>query len=400
MMWVALRVLRPYLVGAVVVSAVAAGYVWFAAGVVQRQLDRAGVPGCGDPNECYPHGAALDAVLGMEVVAEFVPGLLGLVLGAALLARGGGGDPPAERGRWVLVRSGWVLAAGLICCGAVAAAHRSVATRYTVLADDTYELLQLLHLNNAAYMVAQTLVIAAFAGVVGLGDGRVPRTLVLTALAGPFVVMVGDGVAALLWTLLGALTGWTGSAGGDLFVLDPFAYTAGVVLAAGAVALVLLARRAATGKGGQRGSASPGRLSVRDAPLGGVSKSNVEVAVAPGRTSKALVVRERRTTAPADTLMSVAATWRGARPGLLKRTVMLMWSPVSTSTSVTTVAGAARCGADGPASANVGDTTPATPPIARPAAVARRTALSVPRPSPMTMRVPPEGFDRQRHTTG
>ncbi|GAA1513954.1 hypothetical protein GCM10009827_030760 [Dactylosporangium maewongense] len=247
MMGLALRLLRPYLVAAAVVSAVATGYVWFAAGTVQRQLDQAGVPRCGDPNDCYPHGAALDAVLGMELVAAFVPALPGLVLGAALLARRPGGDPPAERGRWVLVRSGWVLGAGLICCGAVGVAHRSVATRYTALADDTYELLQLLHLNNAAYMVAQTLVVAAFAGVAGLGAGRVPRTLVLTALAGPFVVMVGDGVAALLWTLLGALTGWTGPAGGDLFVLDPFAYTASAVLAAGAVGLVLLARRAATG---------------------------------------------------------------------------------------------------------------------------------------------------------
>jgi hypothetical protein len=259
MTWLALRLLRPYLLVAATVAAAATAYVLHAAGVVQRQLDGAGVPDCLDPNLCYPNGGALNAVLGMELVAAFVPPLLGLILGVALFAREREEDTIAfvltqsvPRERWVLTKLGCALAAGIACAGSVATAHRLVGIRYTVLANDTYELLQLLHLNNVAYMVGQTAVLIALAGVLGLVTGRTLPTLVLSVIGGPFVMMAAGGIAVLLFYPLGVLTGGTdpaddstpGTFADDMTAMDPFAYLAGAVLGAGVVALALLARRA------------------------------------------------------------------------------------------------------------------------------------------------------------
>ena len=250
MTWLALRLLRPYLIVAATVTAAATGYVRYGTTVVQQQLDLARTPDCTDPNVCYPSGSALDAVLGMELVAAFVPPLLGLILGVALFAREREDDTIAfaltqstSRGHWVLTKFGCALTAGLACGGMVALTHRLVATRYTALASDTYEMLQLLHLDNAAYMVAQTLVVIALAGVLGLSTGKVLRTLVLTTVCGPLAVLIGDGVAVLLWSVLGLLIGPPRPAAGDLFVLDPLAYLAAAVLLGGVVTLVLLGRR-------------------------------------------------------------------------------------------------------------------------------------------------------------
>jgi hypothetical protein len=237
----ALRLLRPYLIVAAAVATAATAYVLHAAAVVQQQLDRAGQSGCTDPNVCYPHGAALNAVLGMELCAAFVPALLGLILGPALFAREREDDTIAfvltqsiSRRRWVLTKFAWALAAGGLCCSAVALTHRLVATRYTALASDTYEMLQLLHLNNAAYMVSQTLILIALGGAVGLSTGRTLRTLVLTVVGGPFAVMIAAGVAVMLSYPLLVLTG---ASGGSL------AYLAGAVGGAGVLVLVLLAPR-------------------------------------------------------------------------------------------------------------------------------------------------------------
>ena len=256
MMWLAVRLLRPYLIVAATVTAAATGYIWYAATVVQQHLNLTGMPDCADPNDCYPSGSAIDAVLGMELVAAFVPPLLGLILGVALFAREREDDTIAfvltqstTRGRWVLTKFGCALTAGLACAASVALAHRLVATRYTALASDTYEMLQLLHINNAAYMVAQTLVVIALGGVVGLSTGRVLPTLVLTAVGGPFAVLIGVGVAALLWSLLGRpapAAADPADYSGDLFTLDPVAYLAGAVLLAGVIVLMLLGRRVGT----------------------------------------------------------------------------------------------------------------------------------------------------------
>ena len=98
-------------------------------------------------------------------------------------------------------------------------------------------------------MVAQTLVVIALGGVVGLSTGRVLPTLVLTAVGGPFAVLIGVGVAALLWSLLGRpapAAADPADYSGDLFTLDPVAYLAGAVLLAGVIVLMLLGRRVGT----------------------------------------------------------------------------------------------------------------------------------------------------------
>lgn len=250
MTWLALRLMRPYLVTAAAVAGAATAYLWHAAGVVQRQLDAAGVPGCHDPNVCYPHGSALNAVFGMELVAAFVPPALGLLLGVALFARERADDTVAfvlvqaiSRSRWVFVKAGWTLAAAVTCSGLVALTHRLLATRYTVLANDTYELLQLLHLNNAAYMVAQAVVLTALGGLLGMSTGSTTRTLALSVAAGPVVWLAAGAVGVLL---LVPLHGLVTAPDGDLFLMDPLAYLTGAAAGAMAVGLTLLTPRAGT----------------------------------------------------------------------------------------------------------------------------------------------------------
>lgn len=241
----AVRLLRPYLLVSALLTAVTTAHTLWGASVVQGQLDAAGVPDCLDPNVCYPRGAALDAVFGMELGAAFVPPLLGLILGVALFAREREEDTIAfvltqsiSRRRWVLTKFGWALAAALTCATVVAGTHRLVATRYTVLADDTYEMLHLLHLDNVGYIVGQTAVLTALAGVLGLTTGRVLRTLVLTAVAGPFAFMTAAGVAVGLAYALHPFLPDDGPS-----TMDPLAYLIGAVACAGAAALVLLAPR-------------------------------------------------------------------------------------------------------------------------------------------------------------
>lgn len=272
MTWLTLRLLRPYLVVAAVITVAATAVIGHGAAVVRRQLVGTGRPDCLDPNDCYPQGAALDAVLRMELVAAFVPALLGLVLGVALFSREREEDTVAfvltqsvPRRRWVLTKFGWALAAGLLCATVVGTVHRLVATRYTVLANDTYEMLQLLHLNNVAYMAAQTATVVTFAGLVGLVTGRTLRTLVVSVFAGPFVFLTAIAVTAMLGNLLrlplGA--GPDGSAAdptdfvGDLYTLDPFAYLTSVVVAVGVVVTVLLT---ANRPGTPAGAATAARL--------------------------------------------------------------------------------------------------------------------------------------------
>ncbi len=88
-------------------------------------------------------------------------------------------------------------------------------------------------------MVAQTLVLIALGGAVGLSVGRTLRTLVLTVVAGPFALMAAAGVAVMLSYPLR----YVSAPAGDLYLLDPLAYLIGGVAGAGAIALVLLAPR-------------------------------------------------------------------------------------------------------------------------------------------------------------
>lgn len=237
MTWLTLRLLRPYLIAALTLTAAATAYLLHAAGVVQRQLDAVGMPDCRDPNLCYPHDGALNAVLGMELIAAFLPPLLGLILGVAVFA------PEREQGtvdfaltqsvprtRWVRTKLGWALAAGLVCAVPVAAVHRFSSVRYTVLANDTYELLQVFHLENVGFMVAQTVLLVALGGVLGLSTGRTLPTLLLTAVTGPFAFMAAAAVAVMLAYPLQPV---------------PFPYLVSAVVGLVVLGLVLLAPRVA-----------------------------------------------------------------------------------------------------------------------------------------------------------
>lgn len=233
--WPAFRALRLPLLVAGVLAAAAVGYVVAASTVVQRQLDAAGEPGCLDPNVCYPQGAALDAVLGMELTAAFVPALIGLVLGVPLLRRGA-------------ASLGVALSAGAVLTGAVALAYRLVGARYTVLANDTYEGLQLLHLNHPAFMVALSLVLVALGAVCGLRTGRVLPTLALTVAGWPLALITaygGVGLVAGVWVAVfgepPASEG--GSFADDIGLFDGVGYAAAAILALCVAGLVLAARR-------------------------------------------------------------------------------------------------------------------------------------------------------------
>lgn len=253
MTWLALRLLRPFLITAAALAAAATAVTLHGAAVV-----RARSGDCVDPNLCYPHGPALDAVLRMELVAACVPPLVGLILGVALFARDRENDTVAfvltqsiSRRRWVSTMFGWALGGGLACTSLVAVTHRLVATRYTVLANDTYEGLQLLHLNNIAFMLAWTALPIALGGVIGLAHGRVLPTLVLTVLSTPLALLSTACVAGLLLSgvtlVLGSTDEPPGSFVDDLYTLDPLAYLTGAVAAVAVLGLVLWAPRLARG---------------------------------------------------------------------------------------------------------------------------------------------------------
>nr|BFE60686.1 hypothetical protein GCM10020063_052120 [Dactylosporangium thailandense] len=121
MTWLAWRTSRPYvLIGAGVV-ALSTVVLFLAAATVQAQLNADGRPGCVNPNHCYPHGGALDAVLAMQLVAAFVPTLLGLLLGVPLFAPERADDTVAfaltqsvSRGRWALTKFAVAVSAGAL----------------------------------------------------------------------------------------------------------------------------------------------------------------------------------------------------------------------------------------------------------------------------------------------
>jgi hypothetical protein len=255
MTWLTLRLLRPYLVVAGLVTAAATGYLLAAAGTVQRHLDEAGLPDCRDPNLCWPEGDAMQAIFGSQLIAALVPPLIGVILGVALFAREREEDTAAfaltqstPRGRWVLTKLGWALTAGVVGTGIVAVTHRVFTAPYTVLANDNYELIELLHLNHPGYMTAQTAVLIAIAGLVGLRTGRTLPTLVLTAAGWPLALIVAFLGVNLLARPLQALTGEAAPAAGGSFeddyaLADAFGWAATVLLALGVTGLVLLARR-------------------------------------------------------------------------------------------------------------------------------------------------------------
>ncbi|MFI7601978.1 hypothetical protein [Actinoplanes sp. NPDC049681] len=257
MTWLALRLLRPYLIVAVLVSGLSTAFLGYASGVVQRQLDARGMPDCVNPNLCWPTGSAMHAILGMELVAALVPVVIGLVLGVPLFAREREEGTVAyvltqsvPRGRWVVTKLLCALTAGALCTAVPALTYRLVAARYTLLANDLYELIELLHLNHVGFMVMQTVLTAAVAGLLGLIYGRTLRTLVVSLVWWPFgIAAVYAGVALLPF---GAGPGagpqfspdddryWTA----DISFADGLGYAATVLMIAYVLVTVLIARRA------------------------------------------------------------------------------------------------------------------------------------------------------------
>ncbi|MFG1921891.1 hypothetical protein [Cryptosporangium sp. NPDC048952] len=220
-----LRSLRVPLTLATLVAAVSTTYVVFASVLVQRQLDADGVPGCLDPNVCYPHGAAMDAVFGMELNAAITPALIGVILGVGLFRRASA--------------LGVALSAGVVLTGMVATVHRLVGARYTVLANDTYEGVQLLHLNHPMFMIMVTLVVAAL----GARLGRTPGP---TRGRWPIVLVVTYLVVGLAGVLAWQVAAPTGSYAADIGLADGVGYVASALLAGFLAALIATTRGGTT----------------------------------------------------------------------------------------------------------------------------------------------------------
>ncbi|MEV4639963.1 ABC transporter permease subunit [Actinoplanes sp. NPDC049548] len=258
MTWLAIRLLRPYLIISVLISGVSTAFLVHGSAVVQRQLDARGMPGCVNPNLCWPTGPAMNAILGMELVAAFVPVLIGLVLGVPLFAREREEGTVAfvlsqsvSRRRWVVTKLACALVAGGLCTAVVALTYRLLVARYTLLANDLYELLELLHLNHVGFMVMQTVFTTAVAGLLGLVYGRTLRTLVVSLVWWPFGVAAVYAGVALLPVAPGS--GVAGDSGfspdddrywtADISYADGFGYAATVLMIVYVVTTVLLARR-------------------------------------------------------------------------------------------------------------------------------------------------------------
>jgi hypothetical protein len=254
-----LRLLRPYLIVAGLLTVAVTGYLFSAAAVIQRQLDAQGLPDCRDPNLCWPHGAAMTAVFGIELTAAVTPLVIGLVLGVALFARERAEDTTAfaparstPRGRWVLAKLGWALAAGTVCTGTVAVTHRLVTAPLTVLANDTYEMLELLHLNHPGFMTAQTAVTIVLAALAGLRSGRTLPTLVVAVAGLPAAMLCAFAGAGLLAVPLQAAFGnssqpaASASFAGDFALADGLGWTVTALLAVGVAVLTLVASRTTT----------------------------------------------------------------------------------------------------------------------------------------------------------
>jgi hypothetical protein len=227
MNWLALRLLRPYLIVAAALSAASAAFVLIGARVIRRQADAHGVvvadyaPDrtglCETLVSCLPAGTATNLAQAIVLVAAFVPLLIGLILGVPLFAREREESTDAfvltqsvPRSRWLFTKLRWALTAGVICTAAVAVTFRLAAARYTLILDGpAYSLLGELHKNNVGFMVMQTVLITALAGVLGLAGGRTLRTLVVTVAAWPVALVVAQLGGLMLGMLAYLLTSWS-----------------------------------------------------------------------------------------------------------------------------------------------------------------------------------------------
>jgi ABC-type transport system involved in multi-copper enzyme maturation permease subunit len=267
MNWLALRLLRPYLIVAFALSVASAAFTLIGARVIAQQADAHGIlvgnyaPDrtglCEELVSCLPAGAATNLAQAIVLVAAFVPLLIGLILGVPLFAREREESTDAfvltqsvSRSRWLFTKLFWALTAGAICAAAVAVTFRLAAARYTLIVDDPgYALLRELHKNNIGFMVMQTVFITALAGVLGLAGGRTLRTLVVSVVAWPVALIVAQLGGLLLGMLAYLLTSWSESLSLMLGTQteDETATFAALALAAGTVVAVLIGRRILAG---------------------------------------------------------------------------------------------------------------------------------------------------------
>ncbi|BEL06190.1 hypothetical protein Q0Z83_043810 [Actinoplanes sichuanensis] len=227
MNWLALRLLRPYLIVVAGLSAVSATFVLIGALAIGRQVDAHGmtVEGyapdrtglCESAAGCLPAGAANSLAQAIALVAAFAPVLIGLILGVPLFAREREESTDTfaltqsvTRRRWLTTKFSWAVAAAVIGTAAVAVVFRVTAARYTLVLDDPrFALLREIHKNSIAFMVMQAVFITVLAGVIGLVSGRTLRTVVLSALAWPAMLVVAQigGLILAMSALL--LTSWS-----------------------------------------------------------------------------------------------------------------------------------------------------------------------------------------------
>jgi hypothetical protein len=272
MNWLALRLLRPYLIVAAVLSAASTAFVLLGARAIGRQVDAHGMvvddyaPDrtglCETGLSCLPAGTATDLGQAIVLIAAFVPLLIGLILGVPLFAREREEStdafvltqsiPPM---RWLSTKLFWALSAGAVCTAAVAVSFRRAAAGYTLVLDDVgYTLLGEVHKYNVTFMVMQAVFITALAGVIGLAGGRTLRTLVLSVLAWPVVLVVAQIGGLLLAMVAFLLSSWSDSLSSMLGTLDgdETATFAALALAVCTVVAVLIGRRTVAGSARRR----------------------------------------------------------------------------------------------------------------------------------------------------
>jgi ABC-type transport system involved in multi-copper enzyme maturation permease subunit len=263
MNWLALRLLRPYLVVAAALSAVCTAFVLFGARVIHQQVDAHGLVVqdyasdrtglCVQAVSCLPAGAATNLAQAIVLVAAFVPLLIGLILGVPLFAREREESTDAfvltqtvPRLRWLLTKLLWALTTGAVCTAAVAVTFRLTAARYTLVVDDMgYALLRELHKNNIGFMVMQTVFITALAAILGLATGRTLRTLVVSVVAWPVALVVAQIGGLVLGMLAYLLTSWSASLSQRFGTQteDETATFAALALAVCTIVAVLIGRR-------------------------------------------------------------------------------------------------------------------------------------------------------------
>ena len=226
MNWLALRLLRPYVITAAALSAASTLFILVGTHVIARLADARGIvvmdyaPDrtglCEKDVSCLPTGAATNLTQAIVLIAAFAPLLIALILGVPLFAQEHQDATDAfvltqsiTRSRWLLTKLAWALTAGGICTAVVATAFRLSAARYALVADGPAALLREVHQNNIALMVTQTLFITVLAAVIGLATGRTLRTVAASVLLWPVALIVAQiGGLAVSMVLL-ALTSWS-----------------------------------------------------------------------------------------------------------------------------------------------------------------------------------------------